>query len=278
MNRATKAIGEVRHLDHFVLPVMNPDRAEEFYTEALGGKVLTKVSQEGFTRIFLKIGQNHIGLFSQTKATIPKRDTVDSFPRCGFLLAAGDYASAAAKIPSRSSLVKGLEGRENSPCGRKEGIVFADSEGNLLEIFRGEEANTARILHLHFDTCDLDATIKFYTEIFNLGLLKRAEGIAVIGIPPNQALVLHQVKELSEVSKTTYRGRHFAFYVTDENFHAIVDKLHKAGIDERDEHGEREGRRPGQLGTYFKEPSGFRLQIVNESSATFSQRATAGKG
>jgi hypothetical protein len=61
--------------------------------------------------------------------------------------------------------------------------------------------------------------------------------------------------------------------VTDDNFHAIVDKLHAAGIEERDEHGEREGRRPGQLGTYFKEPSGFRLQITNEDSAEFARHA-----
>jgi hypothetical protein len=88
-------------------------------------------------------------------------------------------------------------------------------------------------------------------------------------------VILNQVSELSEVTKTTYRGRHFALAVTDDNFHAIVDKLHAAGIEERDEHGEREGRRPGQLGTYFKEPSGFRLQITNEDSAEFAAHATA---
>ena len=72
------------------------------------------------------------------------------------------------------------------------------------------------------------------------------------------------------MTKSTYRGRHFAFNVTDDNFHAIVDKLHAAGIEERDDHGEREGRRPEQLGTYFREPSGFRLQITNENSAEFA--------
>ena len=55
--------------------------------------------------------------------------------------------------------------------------------------------------------------------------------------------------------------------------HTIVDKLHAAGIEERDEHGERAGRKPGQLGTYFREPSGFRLQITNEDSATFAAHA-----
>jgi hypothetical protein len=103
--------------------------------------------------------------------------------------------------------------------------------------------------------------------------LDQKNGFAVIGVPSNQCVILNQVNELSEVTKTTYRGRHFAFTVTDDNFHAIVDKLHRAGVDERDDHGEREGRRPEQLGTYFKEPSGFRLQITNEDSATFALHA-----
>jgi hypothetical protein len=97
--------------------------------------------------------------------------------------------------------------------------------------------------------------------------------MAAVAFPSGQCVILNQVNELSEVTKTPYRGRHFAFAVTDDNFHAIVDKLHAAGIEERDEHGEREGRRPGQLGTYFKEPSGFRLQITNEDSAQFALHA-----
>jgi len=87
-------------------------------------------------------------------------------------------------------------------------------------------------------------------------------------------VILNQASELSEVTKSTYRRRHFAFCVTDDNCHAIVDNLHAAGIEERDEHGEHEGRRPGQLGTYFKEPSGFRLQITNEDSAEFAQHSS----
>jgi hypothetical protein len=107
----------------------------------------------------------------------------------------------------------------------------------------------------------------------NCDVREQKDGMAVVTVPSGQCVILNQVDELSEVTKNTYRGRHFAFAVTDDNFHAIVDKLHAAGIEERDEHGEREGRRPGQLGTYFKEPSGFRLQITNEDSAEFARHA-----
>jgi hypothetical protein len=102
---------------------------------------------------------------------------------------------------------------------------------------------------------------------------EKQDGFIAVTVPSGQCVVLNQVRELSEVSQTTYRGRHFAFNVTDDNFRAIVDKLHAAGIEERDDHGEREGRRPEQLGTYFREPSGFRLQITNENSAEFARHA-----
>ncbi len=274
MSTATKAVGEVRHLDHFVLPAMDPDRAEKFYTEVLGGRVVTKHSDPTVTRIFMKVGQNHIGLFSQGKATIPKRESVNDYPRCAFVVPGDEFDKTAAKIQSMSSLVRQIAKETNSGCDLQQGLVFADSEGNLVEVFKGEQEKTTRVHHLHFDTLNLEESIRFYTGILSLTLVRRTNGTAVIEIPANQTVVLHQVKELSEVTKTTYRGRHFAFHVTDDNFHAIVNKLHQAGVEERDEHGEREGRRPGQLGTYFKDPSGFRLQITNEDSATFAQHAS----
>ncbi len=273
MDKDRKTLGEVRHLDHFVLPAMNPERAERFYVEVLGGRVLTRHSDPTVTRIFMKVGANHIGLFSQTKA-IPKRETVDTYPRCAFVVPGNEFEKTAAKIQSASTLVRQIDKETGLGCGLVEGLVFTDSEGNLVEVFRGEQEKTTRVHHLHFDTTNIEESVRFYTGILNLSLVKRTNGTAVVGIPADQTVVLHQVKELSEVTKTTYRGRHYAFHVTDNNFHAIVNKLHQAGVEERDEHGEREGRRPGQLGTYFKDPSGFRLQITNEDSATFAEHAS----
>jgi catechol 2,3-dioxygenase-like lactoylglutathione lyase family enzyme len=36
------AKGDVHHLDHFVVAVMNPDRAEKFYREVLGARTLKR--------------------------------------------------------------------------------------------------------------------------------------------------------------------------------------------------------------------------------------------
>ena len=56
----------------------------------------------------------------------------------------------------------------------------------------------------------------------------------MLAIPTGQALVLHEVWDLSAATKTYFDGRHFAFSVTDENFHAIVAKLEKRGLKQGD--------------------------------------------
>ncbi len=275
MSAASNVPGGVNHLDHFVLPVMNPDRAEKFYTEVLGARTLRREGDTSLTRIFMKLGQNHIGLFSQNKAVMPKRESVNSFPRAAFAISENEFDPISEKIRRESSLVKPIQGDNPLGCSWREGLAFVDSEGNLLEVSKEKGLSKTRLHHLHFDSTDLEESVKFYETILNLKVVERSGKAVVVGIPSDQQVVLNDVDELSEVTKTAYRGRHYAFHVTDENFHAIVERLHQAGIEERDEHGEREGRRPGQLGTYFKEPSGFRLQITNEDSATFAAHATA---
>ncbi len=273
MSAETKAKGDVRHLDHFVVAVMDADRAEKFYTEVLGARTLKRQDTPNMSRVFMKLGQNHVGLFTQGKTTLPKRESTASYPRHSFLVPEGEFEQMKEKIRRASPFAKDIQNESGLGCCWSEGLVFQDSEGNFLEIAKGKGINKARVHHLHFDTTDLDASVNFYKSILNFNLVEQKNGMAMIGVPSNQYVILNKVDELSEVTKTTYRGRHFAFAVTDDNFHAIVDKLHRAGIDERDDHGEREGRRTDQLGTYFKEPSGFRLQITNEDSATFAEHA-----
>lgn len=273
MSAEIRSKGDVRHLDHFVVAVMDPDRAEKFYSGVLGARTLKREDTPNMTRVFMKLGENHVGLFSQGEATLPRRESAASYPRHSFLVPASEFEPMEKNIRRESPFVRDIQSESGLGCCWSEGLVFADSEGNFLEINKSTGIGKSRLHHLHFDTTDLASSVNFYKSILNFDLLDQKKGFAVIGVPSGQCVILNQVNELSEVTKTTYRGRHFAFTVTDDNFHAIVEKLHRAGVDERDDHGEREGRRPGQLGTYFKEPSGFRLQITNEDSVTFAQHA-----
>ena len=273
MGAETKANGDVRHLDHFVVAVMDAERAEKFYTDVLGARTLKYENSPNMTRVFMKLGENHVGLFSQGKATLTKRENVNSFPRHSFQVPDNEFESMAEKIRRASPFVRDIKGGSGLNCPWTEGLVFQDSEGNFFEITRAKGISRARLHHLHFDTTDLNASVDFYKRFLNCTVEQQSGGMAAVAVPSGQWVILNQVEELSEVTKATYRGRHFAFAITDNNFHAFVDKLRQAGIEERDDHGEREGRRAEQLATYFREPSGFRLQVTNEDSATFAEHA-----
>ena len=238
------AEGNVRHLDHFVLAVMDADRGEKFYTEVLGARTLRRDVTPNMTRVFMKLGENHVGLFTQGKAALPKRESANSYPRHSFLVPEAEYDAMAARIREASSFVKDIQKENSLGCVWNEGLVFQDSEGNFLEITKANGIGKTKVDHLHFDTTDLNASVEFYKRFLNCAVREQKNGMAAVAFPSGQCVILNQVNELSEVTKTTYRGRHFAFTVTDDNFNAIVDKLHAAGIEERDEHGEREGRRP----------------------------------
>ena len=273
MGANTKATGDVHHLDHFVVAVMDPVRAEKFYSEVMGAYTLKTQNSPNMTRIFMKLGENHVGLFSQGKTTLPTREDANSYPRHSFQVPEGEYEDMAARVRRWCSFVREIESESGLGCLWKQGLVFQDSEGNFIEITKASGIGKTRLHHLHFDTTDLDSSVEFYQKFLNCHVKEKQNEFAAVTVPSGQYVVLNQASELSEVTKTAYRGRHFAFNVTDDDFHAIVGKLRAAGIEERDEHGEREGRRPEQLGTYFKEPSGFRLQITNEDSAEFARHA-----
>jgi catechol-2,3-dioxygenase len=273
MSMESKATGDVRHLDHFVVAVMDAGRAETFYTEVLGARTLKYENSPNMTRVFMKLGENHVGLFSQGKATLPRRESVNSFPRHSFQVPENEYDALAEKIRRASSFVREIKSDGGLNCPWTEGLVFQDSEGNFFEITKAGGIARTRLHHLHFDTTDLEASVEFYKRFLNCAVEQKNDGMAAAVVPSGQCVILNQVGELSEVTRTTYRGRHFAFAITDDNFHAFVDKLRQAGIEERDDHGEREGRRSEQLATYFREPSGFRLQVTNEDSATFAEHA-----
>ncbi len=101
MSGNAKANGDVHHLDHFVVAVMEPDRAEKFYTEVLGARTLKTQNAPNMTRIFMKLGENHVGLFSQGKNQLPKRDSANSYPRHSFEVPAGEYDSMVAEDSRR---------------------------------------------------------------------------------------------------------------------------------------------------------------------------------
>src|SRR4026207_2383037 len=109
MSGNVNANGDVHHLDHFVIAVMDPDRGEKFYSEVLGAYTLKTQNAPNMTRIFMKLGENHVGLFSQGKATLPQRESVNSFPRHSFQVPENEYDALAEKIRRASSFVREIK-------------------------------------------------------------------------------------------------------------------------------------------------------------------------
>src|SRR5919106_477993 len=173
MGAEINAKGNVRHLDHFVVAVMDADRAEKFYSEVLGARTLKRFDSPNMNRVFMKLGENHVGLFSQGKATLPKRESAASYPRHSFLVPESEYEQITEKVRRESPFVRDIQGENGLGCCWNEGLVFQDSEGNFVEINKSKGIGKTRVHHLHFDTIDLDASIHFYKSILNFNLLEQ---------------------------------------------------------------------------------------------------------
>ncbi|MGZ8490475.1 MAG: VOC family protein, partial [Candidatus Binatia bacterium] len=210
MGGNARANGDVHHLDHFVVAVMEPDRAEKFYTEVLGARTLKTQNAPNMTRIFMKLGENHVGLFSQGKNQLPKRDSANSYPRHSFEVPAGEYDQMVARIRAASAFVREINAESALGCCWNEGLVFQDSEGNFFEITKVAGIAKTRLHHLHFDSTDINASVEFYKRFLNCTVGTQNTAMAEIVVPSGQCVVVNKVDDLSEVTKATWRGRHFA--------------------------------------------------------------------
>ena len=75
MSGNVKANGDVRHIDHFVVAVMEPERAEKFFTEVMGARTLKSENEPRMTRIFMKLGENHMrAIFSGLEPAAETRE------------------------------------------------------------------------------------------------------------------------------------------------------------------------------------------------------------
>lgn len=61
------AKGDLHHLDHFVVAVMSPDRAEKFYREVLGARTLKRHDSPNMARIFMKLERTTWDFFHRGK-------------------------------------------------------------------------------------------------------------------------------------------------------------------------------------------------------------------
>jgi catechol 2,3-dioxygenase-like lactoylglutathione lyase family enzyme len=272
MTEAGKA-PKVERLDHYALPAADLARAKKFYTEVLFGKYLGDAIPAVLDGIFIKLGKNHMGLFSQRKSSIQKAENLASYPRCAFVVPAYEFDRLLPRIKSSSSLVEEFVAEKSiAGWGNRAGVVFTDSEENVLELIKGNTEEVSYLGHIHFETPNLDASRKFFGNVLGLSTFQESENIAVMGVSGNQAIVLHGVPALSEVAQTFYREKHFAFYITDDEFPLVVAKIRGLGIKESDDIAQGVPREAGDLQFYFQDSTtGLHLQLTNRDSTYFAE-------
>lgn len=276
--QSTSTPGAVRHFDHFALPTGSIDRSEKFYSEVLGLRTLVKGLPRIAGGIFMKIGnQHHLGFFEHRPINtgyMPKRENVHGYPRVAFAVPASDFDATVTRIRDACTIVEEIS-EANLP-GAERGLAFVDPEGNIMEVFPDTANQPVAVSHFHFETPALADAVEFYSAMMSFQETHRSAERAVLAIPSGQALVLHAVKELSAATKTYFDGRHFAFSVSEANFHAIVAKLEARGIRQGDDLGGNRQRKSGELGTYFQDPTNsMHIQMLTSDSNEFSKQFAA---
>jgi predicted enzyme related to lactoylglutathione lyase/extradiol dioxygenase family protein len=261
-------------------------RAEQFYTQALDGLIFIKAGMRfednsGFDHppaSFIKFGRQHIGFFLQRKMPVhPPAAVEQGYPCWGFFVAQDDFDDVAQRVKAAGGRVGAVRTKGYGRV-RMKSLRCTDTEGNCLELvadprgrFNGQ--SVTGLSHVHFEALDLSETAAFYKQYLGVDVAdsdEEADWIA-LGLPSGQHLFFHRVATLSPATVGPYTARHFAFFVDDGSWHTIVDRLHAAGIDERDIVPGI--RAPEDLDTYFSDPNQHLLQIKNSDSAA----AAAGK-
>ena len=121
---------KIDRLDHLVLTVQSIEATCDFYSRALGMKVVTF----GNNRKALQFGRQKINLHERGKEFDPK--AASPTPGSGDLCFITEVPLSQVMDHIRSCGVKILEGpvRRTGAVGSIESIYFRDPDGNLIEV------------------------------------------------------------------------------------------------------------------------------------------------
>jgi len=121
---------KIDRLDHLVLTVQSIEATCDFYSRALGMKVVTF----GNNRKALQFGRQKINLHERGKEFDPK--AASPTPGSGDLCFITEVPLSQVMEHIRSCGVKILEGpvRRTGAVGSIESIYFRDPDGNLIEV------------------------------------------------------------------------------------------------------------------------------------------------
>jgi len=116
-----------------------------------------------------------------------------------------------------------------------------------------ERVKTEGLFHVAINVTDLDRSVKFYTDLFRIDVLRQDEDMAVLHTPgTDDSFVLFRATGLVAPSGIA----HFGFKVDDHNYDRAMDYVRQKGITILSSPVRNTGRF-----LYFEDPDGYVVQI-----------------
>jgi catechol 2,3-dioxygenase-like lactoylglutathione lyase family enzyme len=133
--------------------------------------------------------------------------------------------------------------------------MYAISDmGMKLQVTSTEErVKTMGLFHLALNVTDLDRSVKFYTDLFRIDVLRQEEDMAILHTPgTSDSFVLFRANGPVAPSGIA----HFGFKVDDNNFDKAMNYVQKHGITVISSPIRATGRF-----LYIEDPDGYVVQI-----------------
>lgn len=262
-------------IDHYATTMQEPDRAQSFYCDVLGGTVLRR----RMPQLTVTLGASAIALFGDEHRGLPYRPNNRGIPRFAFEVATGDFPKMIERLRQVGRAFDGPDGSEADDAAH---IWLHDTEGNYLEFvdrgrpkqFPEEEIELVRIDHVEYEDSDLGRSADFYTNA--MGFVVDRQGTSPEGFPyldlrlptSGQAIRFHQVEHASIVFTEEFHGHHLALNSLPEEYDEACRHLAEYGVEV--------AHRPvpedqGGKTSYFGDPNGHRLSLGPERSLRAGQ-------
>lgn len=118
---------------------------------------------------------------------------------------------------------------------------------------------TKGLCHVAIRVKDLDRSIRFYTDLFNLRVTDRSEDMAFMNTPDRpDSFALFRSNEEVRHGGDLY---HFGFFVNDENYDRALKYIKENSINILGGPGQWSS---GARFVYIEDPDGYRVQISTE--------------
>jgi catechol 2,3-dioxygenase-like lactoylglutathione lyase family enzyme len=270
----------VHHFDHFVVPVDDIVTAERFYPAVLGCEIACDRTGKPM-RLGLNAAERAAGLaphtfFDLAGTRIGVYLQNEERPAAASTHGAPTYSLAATPhgIDAALRALQGWGAPYDVPQAGE--VFFADPAGNWFHLYAaGDDGSSAQrvvgIGHLQLEAPELAASVDFYERTFGLEKAAFARSPwcdareATLCLPSGQRLVLTEVPFAPKglTLRRDVPGPHLAFWVLDDRWDVLCERLTSLGIAFGDRGAELKHREAQRRDAYVADPAGYVLQLLS---------------